>query len=222
MKLLALDAAAGACSAALWRDGAVVAHRHSVRARGHAEVLVPMVEAVMGEARIAYAELDGFAVTRGPGTFTGIRIGLACARGLALAAHLPLVGLTTLEVLAAGVPDAFSGRVVLAALEARRGEVYAQAFGPGLVPLSAPAALLPEAALALVVGRDTALVGDAAPRLARLLGRPDLIVPGDGQPDARVLARLAAARPLPAPGVPVAPLYLRPPDARTLSESTRS
>ena len=221
MKLLALDAAAGACSVALWRDGAVLAHRYCVRARGHAEVLVPMVEEVMAAAGLAYAELDGFAVTRGPGTFTGIRIGLACARGLALAAHLPLVGLTTLEVLAAGVPEALAEGAVLAALEARRGEVYAQAFGPGLVPLSEPAALLPEVALALVADRDAALTGDAAPRLARLLARPDLVVPGDGQPDARVLARLAAARPLPAPGVAVAPLYLRPPDARKLSESTR-
>ena len=214
MKILALDAAAGACSAALWRDGRVAARRYELRARGHAELLVPMAQAVMREAGLDYAALDAFAVTRGPGTFTGLRIGLAAARGFALAAGLPLIGLTTLEVLAAGVPEALARGAILAVLEARRGEVYVQAFGAGLEPLCDPAALAPDAALALVAERRPVLVGDAAPRLARLFGARAVVAPGDGQPDAAVAARLAASRPPPPPGTAVAPLYLRAPDAR--------
>jgi tRNA threonylcarbamoyladenosine biosynthesis protein TsaB len=214
VKILALDAAAGACSAALWRDGGIAASRYELRARGHAELLVPMVQAVMREAGLAYAALDAFAVTRGPGTFTGLRIGLAAARGFALAAGKPLVGLTTLEVLAAGVPKSLAQGAILAVLEARRDEVYAQAFDAGLAPLSDPAACAPEAALALVACRPVVLVGDAAPRLAGMGIADAVVAPGDGQPDAADAARLAAARPLPPAAVPVAPLYLRAPDAR--------
>lgn len=214
MRLLALDTAAAACSAAVWADGVVVAARRERRERGHAEVLMPMVEATMAAAGLGYRALDAIAVTRGPGTFTGLRIGLAAARGLALAARRPLVGLTTLEVLAAGVPEALRERTVVAAMEARRGEVYAQAFSPLLTPLGAAAAVAPEALVGCLPAGPLVIAGDGAQRLAALLGARATVAPGDGLPDAAVAARLAATRPLPPPGTPVPPLYLRPPDAR--------
>jgi tRNA threonylcarbamoyladenosine biosynthesis protein TsaB len=173
-----------------------------------------MVEATMAAAGLGYRALDAIAVTRGPGTFTGLRIGLAAARGLALAARRPLVGLTTLEVLAAGVPEAVRGRAVVAAMEARRGEVYAQAFSPLLRPLGAAEAVAPEALAGRLPQGPLVIAGDGAPRLAALLGARATVAPGDGLPDAAVAARLAATRPLPPPGTPVPPLYLRPPDAR--------
>ena len=219
MRLLAFDTAAGACSAAVWGGGAVVARRYQRRARGHAEALMPMIEAVLAEADLDYADLDALAVTRGPGTFTGLRIGLAAARGLALATGLPLAGLGTLEVIAAGVPDSFRGRPVLAGIEARRGELYVQVFGNDGRPAGPPQALALEAAVALATDRPVVVAGNAAARLAGALGADALLAPGDGEPDAAVLARLAAALPLPAAGTVVSPLYLRPPDARRRDEA---
>lgn len=221
MKLLALDTAMAACSVAV-RDGArITAAEHRAMARGHAEALLPMVEAVMAAAGLAYADLDAIAVTRGPGTFTGLRIGLAAARGLALAAARPLIGLTTLEVLAATVPEGARGGSIMAAIEARRGEVYGQIFSSALAPLCAPAALAAEALAALPWQAPVRVVGDAAPRLLALLGGSGVAVPGAGQPDARVVARLAATRPLPAVGARLSPLYLRAPNARLRAAAAR-
>ena len=214
MKLLALDTAMAACSVAVCDGGRITAAEHRAMARGHAEALLPMVEAAMAAAGLAYDDLDAFAVTRGPGTFTGLRIGLAAARGLALAAARPLIGLTTLEVLAATVPEVARGGSIMAAIEARRGEVYGQIFSSALAPLCAPAALAAEALAAKPWRPPVSVVGDAAPRLLALLAGSGVAVPGDGQPDARAVARLAVARPLPAVGTPVSPLYLRAPDAR--------
>ena len=100
MTLLAVDCATNACSAALWLDDGAGPHRYRAMRRGHAETLMPMVRAVMDEAGLAFSDLDAIAVTTGPGAFTGIRIGLAAARGFALAANLPLIGVTTLEAVA--------------------------------------------------------------------------------------------------------------------------
>lgn len=216
MTILALDTSLAACSVALWRDGAVLAHRFEAMARGHAEALVPMVEAARRDAGIEYGALSLVAVTVGPGTFTGIRIGLSAARGLALALDLPILGLTTLEVLAAGV--AGEGRrdeAILVAIDARRELFYAQAFAADLAPLCEPALAPPERALAMAGGRPALAAGSGAAALVaaagagstlRLAAAPEL-------PDAAVLARLAAASPLPPPGAPPAPLYLRPPAA---------
>jgi tRNA threonylcarbamoyladenosine biosynthesis protein TsaB len=105
--VLAFDTSAGACSAAvLGGDGTVLARRCEALERGHAERLLPMLRDVLAEAGVEIADLALLAVTIGPGTFTGIRIGLAAARGLALASGLPLVGVTSLEAVAASVPAA--------------------------------------------------------------------------------------------------------------------
>jgi len=214
MRLLALDTAMEACSVALWLDDSVAAARRRLMARGHAEALMPMVAEVMAEAALTYGDLDAFAVSRGPGTFTGLRIGLAAARGLALAAARPLIGLSTLEVLAAAVPAEQRHGSIMAAIDARRGEIYGQGFAPDLSPLGEAAARNAEALAGEPWRAPVHVVGTAAESMAALLGEAATAVPGDGCPDARVAAQLAAGRPLPTVGAPVAPLYLRAPDAR--------
>ena len=131
MIVLAFDTAQGALSAAV-RDGeGELAAIFEERTRGHAEALMPMLETVLAEAALGFAGLDALAVTVGPGTFTGLRVGLAAARGLALARGLPLVGVTTLEAVAAPV-SAVAGEAVVAAFDARRDEIYLQVFDDGL------------------------------------------------------------------------------------------
>jgi len=221
LKVLALDTACGACSAAVWTGEAIGARRFEQRARGHAEALMPMVQAVMDEAALDYDSLDAVAVTRGPGTFTGLRIGLAAARGLALAAGLPLVGLTTLEVIAAEAEGRLPDHPILVAIDARRGQVYAQLFQADASPVGEPQAMSPEDAVRLIASDQVVLAGDMAERLLALHGGRGVIASGPGQPDAAVLARCVAHRSLPACGVPVSPLYLRAPDA-TLPGTVKS
>lgn len=100
MRLLALDTATEACSVALWSGGGIQAHRHVLEPRGHTRQLLPMVEAVLLEAGCTLADLDGLACTRGPGSFTGVRVGVSAAQGLAFAADLPVLPVSTLDVLA--------------------------------------------------------------------------------------------------------------------------
>ena len=230
--ILGFDTATSACSAALWAGGEVIACRRIEAAARHAEALVPMLRAVAAEAGTTLAAMEGFAVTVGPGSFTGIRIGLATARGLALASARPLIGLSTLEVLAAGVPAHERGGPILAALDAGRGRLYAQLFAPSLRPLCAPGALAAEAlatevlAAEAVPGLLAAAAGDGPLRvvgtgrdaaLAALApGTAVCGTAGPPTPDARVLVRLAAARAATGGGdaAAVRPLYLRDAGAR--------
>jgi tRNA threonylcarbamoyladenosine biosynthesis protein TsaB len=225
LKLLAIDTASSACSVALFADGVVVADRSVVMQRGHAEALVPMVAAVLDGARAhcpnGFPDIDAIAVTVGPGAFTGVRIGLAAAAAMAAAAGIPVIGLTTLEVVAAA--QAPEGRPLLVALESKRSDVYAQIFDAGETPLSVPQAILPEAIAALLPAGPVALAGDGSAPVAAALrdaGHEFTLLAGLGRPEAPVLARLAAlkfesggaASETPA-GIPPKPLYLRAPDA---------
>jgi tRNA threonylcarbamoyladenosine biosynthesis protein TsaB len=220
MKLLALDCAGLACSVALWRDGAIVAERTREMARGHAEALMPMLGEVMAAADERLDALDRLAVTVGPGSFTGIRVGLAAARGLALAIGCPLIGVGTLAALAEGTePAERANHTVLAVLDARRGEVYTQAFDERLAPQASPRACLASEALSglaapiLLVGSGSALVAAAhgGARLDRATA-PDF-------PEAARVAALAVRQDERArPGHEVAPLYLRGPGARAPDE----
>jgi len=222
MRILAFDTATNACSAAVWRDGRIAARRHEPMARGHAERLMPMILEVMGEAGEAFSDLDAVAVTNGPGAFTGLRIGLAAARGLALAGGLPCLAVTTLEAVAAAVPEAERrDRVLLVALDAKRADVYAQAFAPDLKPLGEPVAVLPDQLPRLLAGAAGAAIvaGDAAARALAAVHAAGIAAgasTASGVPDAAVVAGLAAARWTPGATVEKPrPLYLRPPSTTT-------
>lgn len=121
MKILALDAATEACSAALFADDAVY-ERHALAPRRHAQLLLPMIDGVLTEAGRRLDQLDAIAFGRGPGSFTGVRLAAGVAQGLALGANLPVLPLSSLAVLAQGA--AAKAPAVLAALDARMGEVY--------------------------------------------------------------------------------------------------
>jgi len=209
MICLGLDTALGACSVALADETGPIARLYEPMAIGHAEAVAPMTERLLREAGLAFADLGRIAVTTGPGTFTGQRIGLAFARGLALALNIPCAGVTTLEAIAAAARDAFPGLPVFVASDAKRGEAYIQGFDATGAPVGA-AALVNYAAAAeaaRVLGGNLVLVGTAA----SLLGLDAPIAPQD-QPDAAVVARLGLL--LPTPDHPPAPLYLRAPDAK--------
>jgi tRNA threonylcarbamoyladenosine biosynthesis protein TsaB len=203
MIVLAIDTCLFACSVAVVDGERVLARRIEPMSRGHQERLAPVVQEAMLEASLGFDQLDRIGVTVGPGSFTGLRVGLAFAKGLAAALGIPAVGIGSLEALAA--PE--RGDVV-AVLDAKRGQVYLQAFSGG-VAVSAPDALPIETAAARVAefAPDT-LIGTGAVLLANV--RPATRVIETDVTDPVAVARLAAAR---AP-VPPRPLYLRAPDAK--------
>lgn len=217
MKILALETSMEACSVAIY-DAAkdrVLAEAYDVPGRGHAEILFDRIKAVTDRAGVAPKDIDRFAATVGPGSFTGVRIALSAARGFALAAQKPLIGIGSLEAIAAAVaarPD----EVVAIAHDARRGEIYLQAFASGKAlfdPLVAPVAEAAETAAAVASGRPIAVAGSGAALLSAALGDlPHRTLPAEPWPRASIVARLAAARE-PPPEKPL-PLYLRAPDAR--------
>lgn len=209
MLVLALDSAGSACSSALWRDGAVVARRFAIMARGQSEALIPMVQAVMAEAECTFPQVDLLAVSVGPGAFTGIRIGLSAARALALAADKPLAGITTTQAIAAAIPQSERlGRTVMVVVDSRRAELWVQLFSADLAPMGDIQALRPEQA-ALAVSGPVVLAGDGAALVAPLL--PGARLAGCGYVDAAQVAQLAAER-WPDAVLAPEPLYLRPAD----------
>ena len=145
LRVLGFDCAGRGCSAAVLADGAVAASRSNPMERGQAEALLPLIASVLAEAATSLDELDLIAVTVGPGTFTGLRIGLAAARGMAVAAGLPVAGVTTTETVAYAVPEAERrGRTLLVAIDGKRADIFVQAFAEDLTPLGEAAALMPD------------------------------------------------------------------------------
>src|SRR5919106_1282631 len=133
MRVLAIDTALAACSAAVLdtRHVAVVASETLPMTRGHAEAVMPLNARVMDQAGIEFASLDRIAVTTGPGSFTGLRVGISAARGIALAAGKPAVGLSTLAGFAAPHIAEDDDSTVVTAIDARHEHVYMQVFGAG-------------------------------------------------------------------------------------------
>lgn len=220
MTILAIDTSMAACSAAILPAGASTAiQRFEPMTRGHAEALFPMVEAVMAEAGCGFDALSAIAVTIGPGSFTGVRAGLAAARGFALAAKMPMIGVGSLEVMALKAIRERSGTEAKGEFaivhDARRDEAYVQYFAadarpifdPQILPLDRIASELPNA-IEAAYGSGAALLAEHLSATGRtiLAALPDLL------PDAATLAAIAANRPPSAQ--PPRPLYLRPPDAK--------
>lgn len=192
--ILAIDTATGPCSAAVWKDGAVAAYREELKPSQQSACLMLMVERALADSHITYADLTAVACTTGPGSFTGIRVGLAAARGIAFASNIPALGFTTLEVLAFANPAAPS----LAILNAGKGEVYYQGFNgkalfePSIGTLEAAKARLP----------DATIIGNMADSRLATFPRADL------------LATLAAGG---AQAQPLHPFYIREPDAKPMA-----
>jgi tRNA threonylcarbamoyladenosine biosynthesis protein TsaB len=197
--VLALDTALGACQAAVLDGDRLLYEMSETMERGHQERLAPLVQEAMQAAGVSFADLDRVAVVVGPGSFTGVRVGLAFAKGLSVALGIPCVGVGSMEALALG-----SAGLAAAVIDAPRGQRYLQLFRDGQA-LAPPEALLAEdepARVAALTDGPVARIGPAAD--------------GPAFPDIAAVARMAAARPAPA-GRP-APIYLRPPDAKTLVE----
>jgi tRNA threonylcarbamoyladenosine biosynthesis protein TsaB len=219
--LLALDSSDRTCSAALWEAdrraaAGLLGHRRMAPGPGSADHLVAVIDGLLQDLGIDYSALDVLAVNHGPGSFTGIRSAVATARGLALAAGLPVLAVGSLETLATAAPD--GPGPLLAALDARRGQVYLQIFDRQRRPQSAPALRSVEQAVEDLPAGPLRLIGSGAKLIRDQLpaGRSAVII--SAKLEARWVARRAAellnSGETPQVGLALHPLYLRPPDAR--------
>ncbi|NRG16525.1 tRNA (adenosine(37)-N6)-threonylcarbamoyltransferase complex dimerization subunit type 1 TsaB [Rhizobiales bacterium] len=220
MILLAIDTALAACSAAVLVDEGgekrLFAQSEDL-GRGHAERLMDMIAEVMAEAGVAFTDLDRIAVTIGPGSFTGLRVGLSVARGLALVLEIPVIGVTTLGAIAQGArrkleEQGLPPSPVLVILDARRDEVYTQAFDADGTPLDEPR-VARVADLIQNAKTGMKLAGSGARMLAEAAELDDSpVISEAGWPEISDVTRLGSQA-SPSRGAP-APLYLRPPDAK--------
>jgi tRNA threonylcarbamoyladenosine biosynthesis protein TsaB len=211
MKILAVDTALAACSAAVYDSEMqkVLAAAFDPMATGQAEAIGPMVRAVMENSGMAFSSLDRIAATVGPGTFTGLRIGLAFARGLKLALGLPMVGMTTLKAIAANITLNPRALPIAVLIDARRGNVYSQVFSAKLDPLNEPLAHSLEQAAARLPKSPCWVIGSGADLLAGTGDDPNRTrAHASDLPHASVVAALAADEV--ASEIPPSPLYLRP------------
>lgn len=210
--VLVIDTAAARCQCAVMRaDGWAYAAVED-RERGHAEMLLGQIEDLLDTAKTGFAGLGRVAVTTGPGSFTGVRVGLSAARGFGLALDVPVLGIPSLLALSLPAPP---DRAVTVIADARRGEAYVQRFAGPALP-AGPPALLPFAEALAELGPDDAVLGSAAAQAAAETGAEDLEATrtsGDrGFVDIELLALFAFdADPA---GFPPDPVYLRRPDAK--------
>jgi tRNA threonylcarbamoyladenosine biosynthesis protein TsaB len=225
--ILALDSAGLACSVAVGVGETVRIVEHQAMPHGQAEALLPMVDRAMREASIEASALDLIAVTTGPGSFTGIRVGLAAARGIALALDVPLFGVTSFQAASAAcAPDPLES-VLLVALESRRADLFIQFFDSALDPIGDPIAVMPGDLAGIVrasiAGMSLTIAGDGAARAAAALAADGCVgVCKLGEP--AVIGALRSAMQGLRRGErcsPARPLYLRPPDV-TFADGRRA
>ncbi|RVD58340.1 tRNA (adenosine(37)-N6)-threonylcarbamoyltransferase complex dimerization subunit type 1 TsaB [Mesorhizobium sp. M2D.F.Ca.ET.185.01.1.1] len=213
MTLLAIDCAANLCAACVYDADAAAELGREVRnlGKGHAEHLMAVIETALQAGGVGYPDVDAIAVSIGPGSFTGLRVGVSTARGLALALKIPAIGVATLEALAAEGAYAFPERAVLAALDAGREEIHAALYDRALVETYGPSVATLAEAVTMAINADAILVGTAAPQIAQAAGRAFDIGPVAATADIATYARLASAK---QPGEKPKPLYLRGADAK--------
>lgn len=217
MRVLAIDTALAACSAAVLDTdyGGVIAGDSLPMVRGHAEALIPLIARVMKSTALTFSDIDRIAVTTGPGSFTGLRVGIAAARGIALAAGKPALGVSTLSAYAAPHLDQDKDVTVIAAIDARHQHVYLQVFGPGGRIVVAPRLAPITDAVRMAAEAPCRIAGSAVQAIMDRLpeGAPTpLLVDGRDAPDIDWVARMGAV--LPEGQSPPKPQYLRAPDAQ--------
>ncbi len=193
----------------------MIAEQSMAMERGHAERLAPMAATALAEAGISVRDLDRIGVVVGPGGFTGIRVGLSFARGLAIGTGLETVAVTSLAALAENLDSAAPETLIAPVIDARRGQLYAALYQGGGIERLAPFVATPEevsAQLEKIAGEQPVLlVGSGAPQIARY-NQDWMDADASTQISAKHVARLAAAAP--SPDGPPRPLYLRAPDAK--------
>ncbi len=210
MLILAFDTTVAACSVAICNEDRALAHRQEVMSQGQAEALMPMIQDCLKQVGTDYAEIDRIAVTTGPGSFTGVRVGIAAARGIALAAAKPVIGVPTTEVLALGVPE--SDTRILSVIDTKRGDLYAQMFNLERQAEGPPQVIGIDNLFAWVGDNAVCVVGDGAEAAVESLGSAAMRSAAGPFADTRVLARIAASR---APSSESAtPIYARAPEAK--------
>jgi tRNA threonylcarbamoyladenosine biosynthesis protein TsaB len=216
MKILAIDTALDACQAAVFdsdEEKLLAMLSHDMR-RGHAETLIPVIADAMKAAGLDYPDLDRIATTVGPGSYTGLRVGISAAKGLALASSKPVVGITTLAALSAPLIADDPAVPVVAAIDARHGNIYFHMAGAGQRVLLSPRHTPIEEAILTITAGPVRIVGPGATLLTekwpRHSGTAPVSVDARTKPSIEWVARLAAsAEPLRSPAKP---LYLRAPD----------
>jgi tRNA threonylcarbamoyladenosine biosynthesis protein TsaB len=217
MLILAIDTALDACAAGVLDTdaGHLIARESQPMKRGHAEALMPLIARVMAASGVSFKALDRIAVTTGPGSFTGLRVGLSAARGIALAADKPAVGLTTLTAYAAAVVSEDGANPIISAVDARHDQVYYQVVsGNGSSLIRPRVAAIAEALEAsrlgapLLVGNAAGILGERWPTDAP----PPVRIDPQPAPDIAWVAWLGAA--VDPNTAPARPYYLRAPDAK--------
>ncbi len=216
MLILAIDTALDACSVGVLDTVAsrLIAQQSLPMARGHAEALMPLIDLVMKQSRVGFSDLDRIAVTTGPGSFTGLRVGLSAARGIALAAGKPAVGVTTLTAYAAAVISETGKNPVISAIDARHGHVYVQVVSGNGASLIRPKLLPIETVLEASRYGTPILVGNAAQLIADRWPAdiPPVAVDPKPAPEIAWIGWLGAA--VNPASAPARPFYLRAPDAK--------
>jgi tRNA threonylcarbamoyladenosine biosynthesis protein TsaB len=217
MRVLAIDTALAACSAAVLdtEQGGILAGESQPMARGHAEALMPLLARVMDRSGLTFSDLDRVAVTTGPGSFTGLRVGISAARGIALAAKIPAVGLSTLTAYAAPHLDGSNTAPIVCAIDARHDHVYLQVFSPGGHALTSPRLTTLREAAQAASPVSACIVGSAAQLVAATIRKsspPPASVDARAAPDIGWVARVGAG--LPEDPSPPRPQYLHAPGAQ--------
>jgi tRNA threonylcarbamoyladenosine biosynthesis protein TsaB len=219
--VLALDTALASCSVCLFdsRRDKVIASESAMLGRGHAEALLPMLERVIAKLDGGWPKVERIGVVIGPGSFTGLRVGIAAARAAALAIPCPVIGISTLAALAAPLFAVSEGVPIAAAIDARHSNVYFQIFSPEGRPLGDPVALSLDEAASRIGAEPVHLVGDAAQALQAAVLQAGGVVKSslfEAVPDIVSVAKLAVVT---SPRkAPPDPLYVKGADARPLAE----
>lgn len=222
-RVLAFDCSGAACSVALYSEGQVTIRRYKAMTRGHAEALIPMIAETMAATGEHFSRLAAIAVTVGPGAFTGIRIGLAAARGIGLAAGIPILGVTTFAAVAEAVQDSERrGRRLMVLLDSKRGDLFVQEFDTTLTPVGSASIRAPEVVAAALGSGTATLAGDGVALVRAPLASLNADVrfsAADGPVEAAYVASAAVRLATNGERLPPIPLYLRAPEIRLADRS---